>query len=75
MSVNTLKFHNIRLNKKELHKSKHLIQLSSVSVDQIVISDQFKHSDEGFKHFIGYKKGEIVKPLTILLPQISGYIK
>ena len=34
----------------------------SVSVDQIVISDIFKHS-------------EIVKPLCIILPQMSGYIK
>ena len=25
--------------------------------------------------FIGYQKGEIVKPLCIILPQMSGYIK
>ena len=35
----------------------------SVNVDQIVISDKFKHSDEGFTCFIGYQEGEIVKPL------------
>ena len=75
MSGNTLKFNNIRLNKKEFQKSKHPIELNSVSVDQIVISEKFKHSDEGFKHFIGYKEGEIVKPLCIILPQMSGYIE
>ena len=37
--------------------------------------DNFKHSDEGSKHFIGYKKGKIVKPLCIILPQMNGYIK
>ena len=47
----------------------------SVNVDQIVVSDKFKHSDEGFKYFIGYQEGEIVKPLCIILPQMSGYIK
>ena len=47
----------------------------SVNVDQIVVSDNFKHSDEGFKYFIGYQEGEIVKPLCIILPQMSGYIK
>ena len=41
----------------------------------MVISDKFKHSDEGFKYFIGYQEGEIVKPFCIILPQISGYIK
>ena len=47
----------------------------SVDLDQIVVSDKFKHNDEGFKHFIGYLKGEIIKPLCIFLPQMSGYIK
>ena len=54
-----------------------------VNVDQIVVLDKFKHSDGGFKYFIGYKEGkivkpsciEIVKPLCIILPQMTGYIK
>ena len=75
MSEKTLKFNNIRLNKKEVHKSKQPIDLTSVNVDQIVISDKFSHSDNGFKYFIGYQEGEIVKPLYIILPQMSGYIK
>ena len=40
-----LKFNNIRLNKKELHKSKEPIDLLSVDLDQIVISDKFKHKN------------------------------
>ena len=71
----TLKFDNIRLNEKELHKSKQSINLNIVNVDQIVISDKFKHSDSDFKYFIGYKEGEIVKPICIIFPQMSGYIK
>ena len=64
-----------RINKKEFHKSKQPVDLASVNIDQIVISGKFKHSDEGFKYFIGYKKGETVKPLCIILPQMNGYIK
>ena len=75
MSEKTLKFDNIRVNKKEFHKSKQPINLDLVNLDQIVISDKFKHSDGGFKYFIGYNEGEIVKPLCIILPQMSGYIK
>ena len=70
----TLKFDNIRVNKKEFHKSKQPIDSMSVNVDQIVVSDKFKHSDEGFKYFIGYQEDEIIKPLCIILPQMSGYI-
>ena len=75
MSEKTLKFNNIRLNKKELHKSKEPIDLLSVDLDQIVISDKFRHNNKVFKHFIGYQKGEIVKLLCIILPQTSGYTK
>ena len=47
----------------------------SVIVDEIVVSDKLKHNNEGFKYFIGYQESVIVKPLCIILPQISGYIE
>ena len=40
-----------------------------------VVSEKFEHNNEGFKYFIGYQKGEIVKTLCIILPEMSGYIK
>ena len=61
MSKNTINIKNIRVNKKEFHKSKQTINL--VNIDQIVVSDKFKHSDNCFQYFIGYKESEIVKPL------------
>ena len=36
---------------------------------------KFKHSDDGFKYFIGYKEYEIVESLCIILPQMTLYIK
>ena len=75
MSEKTLKFNNIKLNRKEFHKSKKPIDLMSVNVDQIVVSDKFKHNNESFKYFIGYKEDKIIKPLCIILPQMNGYIK
>ena len=44
----------------------------SVDLEQIVVSHKFKHNGEGFKYFIGYLKGEVLKPFCIILP---GYIK
>ena len=46
----------------------------SVDLDQIVVPYKFKHNDEGFKYFNGYLEDEIVKPLCIILLQMSGYI-
>ena len=56
MAEKTLKFDNIWVNKKEFHKSKQPINLMSVNTEHIVTSDKFKHSDVGFKYFIGYKE-------------------
>ena len=75
MSEKTLKFSNIKINKKEFHKSKQAIDLDSVTTDKIVVSDKFRHSEEGYKCFIGYKEDELVRPLCIILPQMNGYIK
>ena len=67
MSEKTLKFNNIRVNKKEFHKSKEPVDLMSVNVDQIFVSNKFKHNSEdfkhnseGFKYFIGYLELELL---------------
>ena len=62
MSEKTPKFGNnkTRLNKKEFHKSREPIDLFSVNVDQIVVSDKFKLNSESFKHFIGYQNGKLL---------------
>ena len=74
-SEKTLKFGSVRVNKKEFHKSKHAVDLDLVFVDEIVVSDKFRHNDDCFKCFIGYKDGELVKLLCIILPQMTGYMK
>ena len=75
MAGKILKFNKIKLNKKEFHVSKKPIDLMSVNINQMIVSDQFNYNENGFKYFIDYRKGEIVKPLCIILPQMSGYIK
>ena len=75
MSEKTLKFNNIKINKKEFHKSKQAIDLDPVITDKIVVSDKFRHSEESYKYFIGYQEDEIIRPLCIVLPQMNGYIK
>ena len=75
MREKTLKFNNIKINKKEFHKSKQAIDLDSVDTDKIVVFHKSKHSEEGYKYFIGYQEDEIAKTLGIILPQMNGYIK
>ena len=75
MNEKTLKFNNIKINKKKFHKSKQAIDLDSVTVDKIVVSDKFRYSEKVYKYYIGYKEDEIVRSLCIILPQMSERIK
>ena len=65
MSEKTLKFGNVEVNKKEFHAPKQVIDLNLVETGKIAISDKFKHSANGSKYFIGYKKDNIIRPLCI----------
>ena len=51
----SLKFVEIKINKKEFHKSKQPIDLNLVDINKIVVFDKFEHNDESLKYFIGYK--------------------
>ena len=69
MSEKTLKFGNIVVNKKEFHASKQAIALNSVKAGEILVSYKFKHSDDGFKYFVGYlHDDDEIRPLCIILP-------
>ena len=73
MNKNT--FDNVEVNWKEFHTSMQPIALNLVNVNQVLVSDKFKHSDKGFKYFISYKDDSIIRQLCNILPQMSGFIK
>ena len=60
MSEKTLKFDNIKVNKREF-QSKQPIDIDLVNVDQIVVSDKFKHNNDGFEYLMVTKKAKLLK--------------
>ena len=48
MSEKTLKLGYIEVNKKKIHTFKQPITLNLVDIDEIVISDKFKHNNKNF---------------------------
>ena len=65
MSKKTVKFNKFRVNKKEFHESKEQIDLMSVIVDQIVVSDKFKDNNEDFKYLTFTKKVELLNHFVL----------
>ena len=72
MSEKTLKFDNIRVSKKEFRKYKP-IDVDLGNLDQTVVSDKFKHSDDGFQLLVT-KKVKLLDHCIILTVAFS-YLK
>ena len=64
----------LKLTKKNSPNIKKPIDLNFIDTNKIVISDRFE-LDEGDTYYIGCKDGEFVRPLCIILPQMSEFIK
>ena len=69
---------------KEFYETKKAVSLSSVDVDNIVVSNKIKGNNETSKVFIGYllffigyldNISNMVTPICIILSQMSGWIK
>ena len=49
--------------------------LDSVDLSKIVVSSRWKLNDTTYKYFCGYLNNDVIKPLCVILPQMSGYVK
>ena len=75
MSLQKLKFGDKEVDKKEFYLSKQAILLDSVDLSKIVVSSKWKINDTTYKYLCGYLNNDVIQPLCVILPQMSGYIK
>ena len=75
MSSQKIKFRNKEVDEKKLYSSKEAILLDSVDLSKIVVSSRWKLNDTTYKYFCGYLNNDVIKPLCVILPQVSRYIK
>ena len=60
---------------KKFYSSKEAILLDSVDLSKIVVSSRWKLNDTPYKYFCGCLNNDVIKPLCVILPQMSRYIK
>ena len=75
MSSQKIKFGDKEVDKKELYLSKQAILLDSVDLSKIVVSSKWKINNTTYKYSCGYLNNDVIQPLCVILPQMSGYIK
>ena len=49
--------------------------LDSVDLSKIVVSSKWKINDTTYKYLCAYLNNDVIQPLCVILPQMSGYIK
>ena len=75
MNSQKIKLGDKEVYKKEFYSSKEAILLDSVDLSKIVVSNKWKIDDTTYKYFCGYLNNDIIQPLCVILPQMSGCIK
>ena len=66
---------NIRVEKKSYcHKG--CVPLRDADIEKVLLSNKISLGEKNYKYFIGYLFNDHkVKPLHIMLPKTSGYVK
>ena len=74
MSSRKIKFGDKEIDKKEFYSSKQVFSLDSIDLSEIVVSNKWKINDTTYKYLCGYLNNDVIQPLCVILPQMSGYI-
>ena len=75
MSGNSIKFDDKKIQKSDFYKNKKIFNINDIDINNILVSKKEKYGKyDSFQHFIGYNDNNVIKPLYLELPQITGYI-
>ena len=67
---------NIIFDDKKINKrNKKVFNIYDIDADKILISKKDPYSKSSFEYFLGYNDDDVIRPLSIKLPQMIGYVK
>ena len=76
MSGKNINFDDKKIKKSDFYKKQKINNIEDIDANNILV---FKKEPYGtkrsFKHFIGYNDNDIIRPLCIRLPQMTGYVR
>ena len=62
--------------KSEFYKNKKVFQIDGVDVNKILVSKKESYGTKNsLKYFIGYNDNDVIRPLCVRLPQMTGYAR
>ena len=76
MSGKRINFNDKKNWKGDFYKNKKILQIDNIDVNNILVSKKEQYrTKNSFKYFIGYNDIDIIRPLCIKLPKMTGYAR
>ena len=76
MNRKSINLNNKKVRKNNFYKNIKVFQIDDIDADNILVSKKEPYGNKNlFKYFIGYIDNDIIRPLYIKLPQMTGYFK
>ena len=65
-----------KIKRSDIYKNKKVAKIDDIDVNKKLVSKEEPHGTKNlFKHFIGYDDNDVIRPLCIKLPQMTGYVR
>ena len=76
MSGRNVNFGDKKIKKTNLYKNKKVDKIDDIDVNKILVSKEEPYGTKNsFKYFIEHNDNNIIRPLCIKLPQMTGYVR
>ena len=76
MSGKNINFDEKKIKKSIFYKNKRIYSTEDIDVNNVLVSKREPYGNKNsVKYFIGYNDNDIIRPLCIRLPQMTGYAR
>ena len=76
MSGKNINFDDKKIKRSSFYKNKKINNIEDIDVNNILVSKKEPYGTKNsHKYFIGYNDNDIIRPLCIRLPQMTGYVR
>ena len=76
MNGKDINFDDKKIKKIEFYKSRKVFQIDDTDVNKILVSKKEPYGTKNaLKYFIRYNDNDVIRPLCLRLPQMTGYAR
>ena len=76
MSEKNISFDDKKIKKSEFYRNKKVTSIEDIDVNKILVSEKEPYGTKNsIKYFIVYNENDVVRPLCVRLPQMTGYAR